>query len=112
MKTFTCTEEGPVLRDDRDAVDVIAQALAEDAELVVLPVARLDERFFDLSTGIAGQILQKFVSYQRRLAIVGDISRHLERSDALRALVRESNRGRHAWFVADLAELDGRLRVG
>lgn len=76
---------------------------------MAVPVARLDERFFTLSTGVAGEIQQKLVRYRVRLAVVGDIAARLERSEALRALVRESNRGRDAWFVADRAELDRRL---
>jgi len=30
--------------------------------------------FFDLSTGLAGEILQKFVNYHVKIAIVGDFS--------------------------------------
>lgn len=76
---------------------------------MAVPVARPDERFFTLSTGVAGEILQKLVQYRVRLAVVGDIAAHLERSEALRALVRETNRGRDAWLVADRAELDRRI---
>jgi hypothetical protein len=43
------------------------------------------------------------------VAIVGDISTHLEASSALRDFVFESNRGEHVWFVTDLAELEKRL---
>ncbi len=46
--------------------------------------------------------MQKFVSYGKRLAIV---RRHPRESAALRDLVRESNRGRRVWFVADTDEL-------
>ena len=70
-----------------------------------MPVARLDPAFFDLRSGVAGDIVQKFVNYGLRLAVVGDISESLERSGALRDFVRESNRGRQVWFVADEAEL-------
>jgi hypothetical protein len=44
-----------------------------------------------------------------RLAVVGDVSRHVAASTALRDLVFESNRGNQVWFVADLDELDTRL---
>jgi hypothetical protein len=50
------------------------------------------------------------VNYGLRLAVVGDISELLERSGALRDFVRESNRGRQVWFVADEAELAARRR--
>jgi hypothetical protein len=44
-----------------------------------------------------------------RLAIVGDLTRQLEASSALRGLVYETNRGWQVWFLAHLGELDERL---
>jgi Domain of unknown function (DUF4180) len=41
--------------------------------------------------------------------VVGDISGALDRSASLRDFVRESNRGRQVWFVADGDELERRL---
>ncbi|HEY3261104.1 MAG TPA: DUF4180 domain-containing protein [Pseudonocardiaceae bacterium] len=112
IRVLLCDPDGARMRSDRDVVDLIARALEQRAELVAVPVARLDERFFPLSTGVAGDVMQKFVNYRLRLAIVGDIAAHLGASTALPALVRESNRGRQLWFVADLAELDARLAAG
>jgi hypothetical protein len=43
------------------------------------------------------------------MAVVGDISRHTESSSALRDFVRECNRGRQTWFLADIGELRERL---
>jgi hypothetical protein len=90
-------------------MDVIAVALGDGAEWVAVPAERLGEGFFTLSTGIAGQILQKFTSYRRRLVITGDLSEHLARSTALQGLVAECNRGHHVWFLAGLGELEARL---
>jgi len=92
----------------QDALDLIGAAFA-GAEVVAVPADRLEESFFSLSTRLAGEIMQKFVNYRLRLAIIGDISHHLETSTALRALVRESNRSDHIWFLPDLAALDARL---
>jgi hypothetical protein len=104
-----CDREGQSLLTDRDALDLIGLALEHGAELVVIPVERLDDRFFDLSSRLAGEIVQKFVNYRLRLVIVGDIGKHLEASSALRDFVRETNGGRQLWFLADLAVLDARL---
>ena len=68
-----------------------------------------DDDFFQPRTSIAGEIIQKFVTYRRRLAILGEISRHVAESSAFRDFVYEANRGDHVWFVADLEELDQRL---
>jgi hypothetical protein len=108
VPVLLCDPAGAPVAGGQDALDLIGAALAS-AEIVAIPATRLDERFFSLGTGVAGEIMQKFVNYRLRLAIVGDIGAHVAASTALRDLVRESNRGRHVWFVADLAELDERI---
>lgn len=105
-----CEPKGPKLRHDRDAVDLIGEALRQGAELVLIPTSRLDPDFFELRTGVAGAIVQKFVIYRRRLVIVGDISELVAESVSLRDFVREANRGKDIWFVADQDELEQRLQ--
>jgi Domain of unknown function (DUF4180) len=104
-----CSADGPLLADEGGAVELVALALAQRADMVVIPVLRLDPRFFTLSSGLAGQIAQKLVNYRLRLTVVGDIRSYVEASAALRDYVYETNRGRQVWFVADSAELDARL---
>ena len=108
VAVLVCAADGPPVATEQDALDLIG-ATYDGGDLVALPAGRLSPEFFTLSTGVAGAILQKFVNYQVRLAIVGDIGPHLAASSALRALVQESNRGRQLWFVADLDDLDARL---
>jgi hypothetical protein len=79
--------ESGKLRTERDATDLIGETLGRGDRMVVIPVERLDEEFFRLRTGIAGAFLQKFVTYRVRVVIVGDISVHIEKSDALRDFV-------------------------
>jgi hypothetical protein len=104
----TPAEGGPV-RSERDATDLIGLGFEQGAEWVAVPAARLGDDFFHLANRIAGETIQKFVNYQMKLAVMGDISGHVAQSGALRDFVYESNRGRHVWFVADLAELERRL---
>jgi hypothetical protein len=101
--------DGPAIAGGQDVLDLIGDAYGHQADLLAVPVGRLDPGFFRLSTGIAGEVLQKFVNYQLRLAVVGDLSPQLAESSALRAFVHESNNGRHVWFVEDLDELDAKL---
>ncbi|MGP3918536.1 DUF4180 domain-containing protein [Nonomuraea sp. 10N515B] len=103
-----CPLDGPPLRDERDALDLIGEAWGHGATWVAVPAERLHEDFFSLRTGVAGEIAQKFVNYRMGLAIVGDVSRFTAASEALRAWVLESNRGTHLWFVRDLDELAAR----
>ena len=99
----------PVIANSDQVNDVIGSAWGESISLIALPVARLDPEFFRLRSGLAGDVLQKFVNYRLQLAIIGDISEHLAASEALRDFVWESNRGDHVWFLADEEELVAKL---
>jgi hypothetical protein len=108
VSVLVCGAEGVPMASTQDALDIIGAAFSQ-ADVVAVPVSRLDQRFFSLRSGLAGDIVQKFANYRMRLAVVGDISAQVAASEALRDLVRESNRGHQLWFVADLDELDTRL---
>ena len=109
LTILVCAADGPKLSTERDATDLIGDALGQGADLVVVPVERLADEFFTLRSGLAGAIAQKFVNYRLRLAIVGDISGHVGESAALRDYVYETNRGNQLWFVGTADELDGKL---
>ena len=108
VPVLVCAAEGAPIATSQDALDVIGAAFGR-ADVVAIPAGRLDESFFRLRTGVAGEIMQKFVNYRIRLAVVGDIAERVAASSALRDLVRESNRGRQIWFVTDLDDLDTHL---
>jgi hypothetical protein len=112
VRVGVCAPDGPKLDGDRAAADLIGDLFGAGARVVAIPVERLGEGFLTLGTRLAGDVIQKFVNYGFQVAFVGDVSAAVSRSDALRDFVRESNRGRHVWFVADLAELEGRLVPG
>jgi len=110
VPVLVCDPAGPPVTTVQDALDLIGAAFL-GAEVVAVPTSRLDESFFSLGTRFAGEIMQKFVNYRLRLAVIGDISPHLAASSALRALVHESNDANHIWFLPDLDALDTRLRT-
>jgi hypothetical protein len=110
VRVFVVAREGAMFASERDATDLIGDSYSTGgAEMIALPVARLGEAFFTLKTRIAGFMLQKFMNYGFRVAVVGDVAEYVAASDALRDFVRESNRGGHVWFVRDIEELRGRL---
>lgn len=94
---------------ERDANGAIGDALGEQADTVVVPVACLSNDFFVLRTRLAGEIVQKFTNYRLRLVILGDITKHIENSTALRDFVHEANQRTQLWFVPDRAAFEGRL---
>ncbi|MFD5797956.1 DUF4180 domain-containing protein [Streptomyces diastatochromogenes] len=110
VRVLRCAPEGPALDSEGAALDLIGDAMGQGAELVVVPVERVADEFFRLRSGVAGAVVQKFVTYRLRLAVVGDISAHVQASDALRDFVYESNQGGQLWFLTGYQDLDDRLR--
>jgi hypothetical protein len=109
IRVLAIESSGPLIGTYQDAVDLIGEASANNAELVALPSERLAPAFFDLKTQVAGEMIQKFSIYGVRLAILGGVSSAVERSAAFRDFVRESNRGHTIWFVENFDSLQRRL---
>jgi hypothetical protein len=101
--------DGPAIASAADAADIVGQTFSGGARMVAIPVERLDASFFRLGSGLAGEVLQKFVNYGIAVAIIGDIDSHLVASKPLADFVRESNRGAQVWFAPDAATLEARL---
>jgi hypothetical protein len=100
------TSEGVVIQTAQDALDVLANAQYQGASHLVIYEHQLVTEFFDLKTGLAGDILQKFSNYQMKLTIVGDFEQY--QSSSLAAFITESNRGRQVAFVADRTTVFGK----
>ena len=99
------------IRTLNDALDLIGTVVYnDDSHHVILQAEHLDPAFFDLKTGIAGEILQKFTQYGMRLAVVGDFD-HYE-SSSLQAFIRECNRGSQLFFCPNRDEARTRLSGG
>jgi len=81
----------------QDALDVMGTAWYNGCDAVILDKTALHADFFNLRTGLAGEILQKFSNYKMRIAIVGDFS--AVSSKALRDFIYESNNGRRVFFL-------------
>jgi hypothetical protein len=99
--------DGVVLSTVQDALDLMVAAGEQEARGLVLHAAQLAPAFFELRTGLAGEILQKFVNYRVELAIVGDLARYPGR--ALQAFILECNRGGPLSFAPDLERALARL---
>ncbi len=95
--------DGPAL-DARAFRDLLAEAFGADAVLAVVPVERLEPAFFDLRSGVAGDLLQASVTYRMPVAIVGVLPEPAASSRAFASLVAESNAGRQHWFLAGVAD--------
>lgn len=86
------------ITDVQSALDLIATVHYEaDSDRIILNKSLLSESFFDLKTRLAGEILQKFINYRVKLAIVGDFSGYT--SQSLKDFIYESNKGKDIFFL-------------
>lgn len=111
-RILVCASAGPVLAKPGDANDFLAEAWAQEADMLAIPSERLGEDFFDLRSGLAGEVGQKFANYRMPLVVIGDLTRWAAQSRALRDYIREANAGSGLWFVGDQAELIERVSAG
>lgn len=91
------------ITDPQSALDILMTAKYEaGTKNIVIDKALIAEDFFILSSGLAGEILQKYVNYGGRIAIYGDFSRYT--SKPLKDFIYESNKGHDVFFVATQEE--------
>lgn len=97
-----------LLFDASSALDLIGTVQYETGcSRVALCKDAVAEDFFRLKTGLAGEILQKFINYHMKLAVFGDFSQYT--SKPLHDFIYESNHGRDIFFVSDPEEAAEKL---
>ncbi len=88
-----------VITDSQSALNILMTAKYEaGTDNIVINKRLIVENFFVLSSGLAGEILQKYINYGGRIAIYGDYSHYT--SKPLRDFIYESNKGHDVFFVA------------
>lgn len=95
--------EDVLISDPQSALDLMMTVQYEKAcSRIILDKKAVTEDFFRLSSGIAGEILQKFINYHTKLAIVGDFSKYT--SKPLQDFIYECNKGNDIFFVSNLEQ--------
>lgn len=94
--------ESEMINTPEDLLDIMADAGYNGSSGIIVHSKNLNKEFFDLKTGLAGEILQKFSNYRMKLAIVGDFA--VIESKSLRDFIRESNNRGIITFVKSLDE--------
>ena len=97
-----------IITNVQSAVELMATVRYQTGcEHIAIAKSAVTEDFFVLSTGMAGDVLQKFINYRVKLAIIGDYSQYSSKS--LRDFIYESNHGSHIFFVASEEEAVSKL---
>lgn len=92
-----------VITNVQSAIDLIVSANYEvGTKNIIIDKKLVNEDFFVLSTGFAGEVLQKFINYGGRIAVYGDFSHYT--SKPLKDFMYESNKGKDIFFAASKDE--------
>ncbi len=91
-----------IIKDAEDGLSILGDLYYQDFDRILLHEQNITAQFFDLKTGIAGEILQKFSNYRVKLAIVGDFTKYPGKS--LADFIYESNKGGQVSFVNSTVE--------
>lgn len=97
------TGDEEVITDVSSAMDLMLTARYETgADRLVIDKRAVCDEFFILSTGLAGEILQKFINYHVKAAFYGDHTHYT--SKPLKDFIYESNQGKDFFFTATKEE--------
>ena len=108
VKVARVVGDGVIIGKVQDALDLMVDPALEGARRTIIDRKNIAPDFFDLSTRLAGEILQKFVQYQVKLAIAGDFS---DLSQTFGDFAYESNRGNQIFFCATVDDAKEKLFV-
>lgn len=103
------SSDSKVITDVDSALDLLMSAKYDaGTKYIVVDKKLIIEDFFVLSSGLAGEILQKYINYGGKIAIYGDYSHYT--SKPLKDFIYESNKGRDIFFVATKEEAIQKIR--
>ncbi|NWK69693.1 DUF4180 domain-containing protein [Bacillus paramycoides] len=99
IKIAVVRNDTVVISDVQSALDLMATVQYEvDAKRIIIHKSLISEDFFNLKTRLAGEILQKFINYKVKIAIVGDFSMYA--SESLKDFIYECNKGKDIFYLA------------
>ena len=104
------TSDKLIIETAEDGLDLLGNLYYQGFDSIILHEANITSSFFDLKTGIAGEILQKFSNYRMCLAIIGDFDKYPGKS--IQDFIRESNRGGRVNFLGSVSEALERFANG
>jgi hypothetical protein len=93
------------IKGEQDALEWVALCGEEHIHCLMIHSNNLTQDFYQLQTGVAGAILQKFVTYSIKVAAI--LTPKLVNQGRFCEMVMEANRGRHfhVFYAIEEAEL-------
>ncbi|MBG9796631.1 DUF4180 domain-containing protein [Brevibacillus laterosporus] len=96
-KVAIISSDSIIINNVNDALDVMANVRYNNGcEKMLVRKEHLTEDFFNLRTGFAGEVLQKYTNYKMKIAIVGEFESY--NSKSLNDFIYECNKGKQVFF--------------
>jgi hypothetical protein len=107
IKVAEIISEKIIINKVKDALDLMVNVDYLGSRQIILHSNNITPDFFRLKTGLAGEILQKFVNYKIKMAIIGDFT--IYESNSLQAFIKECNRSGQFFFLNDIETAKAKL---
>jgi hypothetical protein len=102
---YTLSDPAPAsLASQRDLLELLSLSGEDGSDRLLITEGSLHPDFFDLSTGLAGEICLKLSTYRIKTAIVVQLDRIS--SQRFREWAGECNRGREIYFSSNREEAE------
>lgn len=102
IKIAEVIAEEILINNGEEGLQLLVDVYYQDVDKIIIREKNITPDFFDLKTGLAGEILQKFSNYRVQLAIVGDFNKYQGKS--IKDFIYESNKGRQVNFLASMEQ--------
>jgi len=96
------SSENVLIKTAEDGAQLLADLYYQGLDLIIMQAKQLSPTFFDLKSGLAGEVLQKCSNFRIRLTIIGDFNNI--KSKSLRDFIFESNKRKSVNFVGSIGE--------
>ena len=107
IKFAVVTADDTVINTREDALNILGDCVFNGVQNIVIHSENISPAFFELKTGLAGEILQKFSTYNAKLAIIGDFSD--VKNNSLQSFILESNKYGRVVFVDSFEQAERML---
>ncbi len=91
-----CFSDGQLLENDKDFLDIISVCGEHLCARLLVHAALLPDEFYDLKTGLAGELLQKLVNYRINAAFIVEAEK--AGKGRFNEMMIETNRGWQFFF--------------
>lgn len=102
IKVVEIRSDQVLIQTADDGLKLLGDMYYQGYDGIIIREENITIEFFNLKTGIAGEILQKFSNYRMKLTIVGNFTNYTSKS--IVDFMRESNERKQINFVAFVEE--------